>query len=79
MKVIVVGGGASGLVSAIFAAKNNNDVLILDNNSICGKKILMTGNGKCNYWNSDWNIKHYHSNNIEILGKLITNENEEKF
>lgn len=78
MKVIVVGGGASGLVSAIFAAKNNNDVLILDNNSICGKKILMTGNGKCNYWNSDWNIKHYHSNNIEILEKLITNENEEK-
>lgn len=78
MKVIVVGGGASGLVAAIFASKNNNEVTILDNNSICGKKILMTGNGKCNYWNADQDIKHYHSNDIEILKKIINNDMEKK-
>lgn len=78
MKVIVVGGGASGLVSAIFARKNNNDVTILERNNSCGKKILVTGNGKCNYWNADQDLKHYHSTNPELLDKIITSEIKEK-
>lgn len=78
MKVIVVGGGASGLVSAIFARKNNNDVTILERNNSCGKKILVTGNGKCNYWNADQDLKHYHSTNSELLDKIITSEIKEK-
>lgn len=49
--VIVIGGGASGLMSAIFAARAGADVIILDHHSVSGKKILSTGNGKCNYTN----------------------------
>lgn len=78
MKVIVVGGGASGLVSAIFASMNNNDVTILERNNSCGKKILVTGNGKCNYWNVDQDLKHYHSTNPELLDEIITPEIKEK-
>lgn len=65
MKVIVIGGGASGLVSSIIASKNN-DVTILEKNSSLGKKILVTGNGKCNYFNSDFNTSHY-TNKLDII------------
>lgn len=78
MRVIVVGGGASGLVSAIFASMNGNEVTILERNSFCGKKILVTGNGKCNYWNVDQDISHYHSTNLELLSKIVTPEIQEK-
>lgn len=81
-KIVIVGGGAAGLVAAIYASRNNNEVILLEKNNNLGKKILITGNGKCNYWNNDISIKHYNSNNIDILDKIITNENKleiEKF
>ena len=78
MNVVVIGGGASGLVSAIFAAKNGNNVTILERNNVCGKKILLTGNGKCNYWNSDQDLSHYHSSSTLDLSKIINKENEDK-
>lgn len=75
-EIIVIGGGASGLVAAITAAKSNNKVTIIEKNTNCGKKILMTGNGKCNYWNEDISINHYYSSNKEILTNILTNENK---
>lgn len=74
-KVVIIGGGASGLTAAIYAAKANNQVTILERNSSVGKKILITGNGKCNYFNQDQDIKHYNSQNKDILEKIITTEN----
>lgn len=76
MKVIVIGGGASGLIAAI-KASDNNDVTILEKNSICGKKLLMTGNGRCNYFNRDQNIKHYHSE-FFCLEKFIDSNYNQK-
>ncbi len=49
--VIIVGGGASGLVAAVFAARQKNNVTVLEHKDKIGKKILATGNGKCNYTN----------------------------
>ena len=77
-KIIIVGGGASGLICAITAARNNNDVTIIERNNTCGKKILVTGNGKCNYWNENQELIHYHSSNEEVLDKIITSENKNK-
>lgn len=77
-RVIIIGGGASGLVSAIIARKKNHDVLILERNSICGKKILSTGNGRCNYFNDDQNIKHYHSCDEDFLSRIITDQRIEE-
>lgn len=71
-KVIVVGGGASGLVAAIVAS-NKCDVTIIEKNSNCGKKILVTGNGKCNYFNEDFDVIHY---NDLRLNKIITEDNK---
>lgn len=78
MKIIVVGGGASGLVAAIYAAKNNNEVIVLERNSSCAKKILITGNGRCNYWNMDQEIFHYHSSSLEKMNTIITKNNQEE-
>ena len=75
-RILVVGGGASGMVASIYASNENNKVILVDKNNNLGKKILMTGNGKCNYWNKDISLSHYHSNNIDILEQIITEENK---
>ena len=72
-KVVIVGGGISGIIAAI-NAKNNNEIIILERNNSCGKKILVTGNGKCNYTNSNQDLNNYHSFNHELI-RYIINEN----
>ncbi len=76
-KVIIIGGGASGLVAAIYASISN-DVTILEKNSKCGKKILATGNGKCNYFNSDFTSVHFNTESIDILETIISDKNKNK-
>lgn len=76
--VIVIGGGASGLIAAIFAARTGNKVTILEKNKTLGKKILITGSGKCNYWNEDQNLIHYHSKNLELVKEIITENNQKE-
>lgn len=75
-KVVIVGGGASGLVAAIYAARKGNDVLILEKKEVVGKKILATGNGRCNYFNSDQNIEHFKSAENERIKDVINKENQ---
>ena len=50
--VIVIGGGPAGMMSAITAAENGNEVLIIEKNSTFGKKLLITGKGRCNITSS---------------------------
>ncbi len=71
MNIIIIGGGASGLVSAIIAKRNGANVTILEKNKQCGKKLLITGNGRCNFWNEQQDIKFYHSNNIDIFEQFL--------
>ena len=52
MKVIVIGGGAAGMIAAISAAKAGNNVTLIEKNNILGKKILITGKGRCNITSS---------------------------
>ncbi|MBO5375869.1 MAG: aminoacetone oxidase family FAD-binding enzyme [Bacilli bacterium] len=77
MTVAVIGGGAAGLVAAIYASKNNK-VILIEKNEQCAKKILVTGNGKCNYWNTDQNISHYHSRNMDLIESLNTENNRQE-
>ena len=50
-KVIVIGGGAAGLFAAISAAENGADVMLFEKNDRCGKKLRITGKGRCNVTN----------------------------
>lgn len=68
-KVIVIGGGASGMMAAIAAKKNGNDVTLLEKNEKLGKKLFITGKGRCNLTNaSDINS---HMNNLMSNPKFM--------
>jgi len=58
--ICVVGGGASGLCAAISAKRKGADVLLVERLPRVGKKILATGNGRCNITNSDISYDNYH-------------------
>ena len=52
MKVVVIGGGPAGMMAAITARENGNDVTIIEKNKQLGKKLLITGKGRCNITSS---------------------------
>lgn len=66
MKIAVIGGGAAGLVAAIAAARNGAEVSVYEKMNKVGKKILATGNGRCNYTNMYMSMDRYHSKNINM-------------
>lgn len=51
-KILVIGGGAAGMAAAIFAARNGNEVHLYEKNEKLGKKIYITGKGRCNVTNA---------------------------
>ena len=69
--ILIIGAGPAGLTAAIVAAKNGKKATIIERNSKCGKKLLLTGNGKCNFWNKEQNITHYHSSS-PLIKNFIT-------
>ncbi len=71
MKTAVIGGGASGLMAAIAAARNGAEVTIYEKLNRVGKKILATGNGRCNYTNMNMSIDRYHGKNIKLAENVL--------
>lgn len=71
--IIVVGAGASGLVAAIAAAEKGNSVLIIEQKEKAGKKILVTGNGKCNFTNMHQTPDCYRSDDSAFAMKVLSN------
>lgn len=61
MKIAVIGGGAAGMMAAITAREYGAEVTIYEHMPRLGKKILLTGSGKCNISNEDTDLIHYHS------------------
>ena len=70
-KIVVIGGGASGLVAGIIAGRNGADVLILEHKEKVGKKILATGNGRCNFTNEYMTESCFRSENKERVGTVL--------
>ncbi len=64
--VIIIGAGAAGMMAAITAAKNNKKVLIIEKLDKAGKKLLATGNGKCNFTNANMNVECFHGDSTFI-------------
>lgn len=69
--IIVIGGGASGMAAAICASRQGASVLILERMPKVGKKLLATGNGKCNFTNRYMNVKCYHSRQPERVEAVL--------
>ena len=64
-KIVVVGGGPAGLMAAITAAKSGGSVSLIEQNNMLGRKLLITGKGRCNITNF--------SPEDELISQVVTN------
>ncbi len=76
---IVLGGGAAGLFCAITAAKNGNKVLVLEKSNKLGKKILMSGGGRCNFTNFDVKPENFLSDNEHFCKSALSKYSAQDF
>ncbi len=70
-KIAVVGGGAAGMMAAIQAAKAGARTDLYEKNDRVGKKLLATGNGKCNFSNRNMNRDAYYGSAVSFYEKLF--------
>lgn len=70
--IAIIGAGASGIMAAVTAACGGAKILVLEKNSVIGKKILSTGNGRCNFTNSDMSLSHFHSSDLESAREILS-------
>lgn len=74
-RILVLGGGAAGILAAISAGEHSDrgtEVLVLEQNPKLGKKLLATGNGRCNLDNADPHPGRYFSSDRVMLEKMLT-------
>ena len=84
MKVVVIGGGPAGMMAAISASEKGNEVLLLEKNKSLGRKLLITGKGRCNITSSltmDEFIKNTPGNGMFLYSAFnsFTNQDIIKF
>lgn len=72
--LIIVGGGASGMLSGIFVSEKLR-VMIIEKNDRLGKKLLSTGNGRCNYTNVNFSKEKFHGESPELIEKFLEGYN----
>lgn len=61
MKILIIGGGASGMMAAMTASENpENEILLLERQARMARKLLATGNGRCNLTNRNLTVDRYH-------------------
>lgn len=71
-KVFVIGGGSSGLMAAISAARSGASVIILERKDRVGKKLLATGSGRCNLTNVDCALSRFHGGDPTFIAKVLS-------
>ncbi|WP_309496926.1 NAD(P)/FAD-dependent oxidoreductase [Sulfurovum sp.] len=75
--MIIIGAGASGLIASITAARSGVQGTLLEQNHKIGKKILVSGNGKCNIDNRYINLNRFHSQNPNFIKEVLSGYNFE--
>lgn len=70
-KIVVIGAGASGISAAIHASSDNVEVIVLEKNKSPLKKLLITGAGRCNYYNNNFNINKYNTDHF-LVKKVVS-------
>ncbi|MFH0887632.1 MAG: NAD(P)/FAD-dependent oxidoreductase [Planctomycetota bacterium] len=71
-QTIIIGGGAAGLMAAITSARQGHQTLIIEKNQIIGRKILVTGNGRCNLTNTHITPDKYYGENTKCLHNIFS-------
>jgi predicted Rossmann fold flavoprotein len=70
-KIGIIGGGASGLICALVASAGECEVTVIEKNSRVGRKILATGNGRCNITNKSITWQHYHGHHPSFVSTAL--------
>lgn len=70
-RLLVIGGGAAGLMAALAACRRGAQVTLLEKNPRVGKKLLATGNGRCNFTNMDLDPCHFHGSEPRFAGTVL--------
>ena len=70
--VVVLGAGAAGLMCAIEAGRRGRAVVVLERNEEPGKKILISGGGRCNFTNVYAGPEHYYSENPDFCRSALS-------
>ena len=77
-KWIIIGGGAAGLTAAITLSRAGEKVLLLEQNNRAGKKLLATGNGRCNLTNRTVSAAHFHSHDPAFVAAALAGHGTER-
>ena len=75
--VLIIGGGAAGLCASVILKINNPSlkVAVLEQLSRVGKKLIVTGNGRCNITNNNLSLENFHSGSEDFLKSVLNRYN----
>lgn len=76
--IAIIGAGAAGSMAAIQASQNRKQVILIERNDKIGKKILATGNGRCNLTNINTNPAKYHGADFDFISSILNQFNAQK-
>jgi len=76
--VAIIGAGPAGIMAAITAKQNVASVILIEKNDAIGRKILATGNGRCNITNKSISPKNYHGSNQEFISSVLSTFDQDK-
>ncbi|NMD44737.1 MAG: FAD-binding protein, partial [Clostridiales bacterium] len=74
-ELIVVGGGASGMMAALTAAERGVKVLLIEGDERLGRKIKQSGNGRCNFTNLSLTLERYHGSEPDFASYALNDFN----
>ncbi len=69
--ILIIGAGASGMMAALTAAENHHHVILLERQARVGRKLLATGNGRCNLTNIHADLSHYHGEEADFAAHAL--------
>ena len=71
MRTVIIGGGAAGMMAAISSAERGDQVILLEKNPRLGRKVLATGNGRCNLTNTACDPSRYYGGNPHFVRNAL--------
>lgn len=77
-RIAVIGGGMSGLSAAVLLSRDGYDVTVFERQDRIGKKLLITGNGRCNLSNEDISPSHYQCTDMQKLSHILLNMSDDE-
>lgn len=76
--IAIIGAGPAGIMAAITAKQNGASVVLIEKNEAIGRKILATGNGRCNITNKFISVENYHGSNPEFISGVLSSFDQHK-